>query len=359
MIRNFTPKIFTIILISAICGIGNAFAQQVSPVKKDTAIVTLPVTLPQSNNSRLLQGIFDTDPPNLVRTIEYDPVTNRYILYERVGNLLYRPPQYLTFAEYLAFLERENQRKYFQQLSDTYAYQSQQPGFIPQIKIRSQTFEQIFGGSTINIKPQGSAEAIVSGQINQNDNPLFNTIQRNQFNFNLDQKIQLNVTGTIGDKLKITTNYNTDAQFQFENQIKLDYTGHQDEIIQKIELGTVSMTLPTTLITGSQALFGLKTKLKFGRLEVTSIFSQQRSQPQTITITNGSQQGSFKLTSAQYDANRHFFLSQFFHDNYNSALANIPIISSNVNITKIEVWITNRVNSTTNSRDILAFLDLG
>ena len=222
----------------------------------------MPVTLPQSNNFRLLQGIFDIDPPNLVRTIEYDPVTNRYILYERVGNLLYRPPQYLTFDEYLAFIERENQRKYFQQLSDTYAYQSQQPGFIPQIKIRSQTFEQIFGGSTINIKPQGSAEAIVSGQINQNDNPLFNTIQRNQFNFNLDQKIQLNVTGTIGDKLKITTNYNTDAQFQFENQIKLDYTGHQDEIIQKIELGTVSMTLPTTLITGSQALFRVKNQVK-------------------------------------------------------------------------------------------------
>jgi len=315
--------------------------------------------VPESNNERILKGYFDIDPPNLVRTIEYDAVTNRYILYERVGNLLYRPPQYLTFAEYLSLLERENERKYFKQLSDTYAYQSQQPGFIPTIKIHSQSFERIFGGSNINFRPQGSAEAILSGQINQNDNPLFNTIQRNQFNFNMDQKIQLNVTGTVGDKLKITTNYNTDAQFQFENQIKLDYTGHPDEIIQKIELGTVSMPLPTTLITGSQALFGIKTKLKFGKLDVTSIFSQQRSQAQTITITNGSQQGSFKLTSAQYDANRHFFLSQFFRNNYNAALANIPIISSNVNVTKIEVWITNRVNSTTNSRDILAFLDLG
>jgi len=361
LIKIFTPKTVIALLVSAFCGLGNAFAQQrpVSAGKTDSTKIKAPLNVKESKNFRLREGIFDNDPPNLVRTVEYDPATNMYILYERVGNLLYRPPQYLTFDEYLRLKEKENQRNYFKQLADSYAYQSQQPGFIPTIKIRSQTFEQIFGGSNIDIRPQGSAEAILTGQINKNENPLFNTNQRTQFNFNLDQKIQLNVTGTIGDKLKITTNYNTDAQFQFENQIKLDYTGRPDEIIQKIEAGTVSMPLNTTLITGSQALFGVKTKLKFGRLDVTSIFSQQRSQAQTITITNGSQQGTFKATTADYDANKHFFLSQFFRDNYNNALSNIPIISSNVNITKIEVWVTNRVNSTTNSRDILAFLDLG
>jgi cell surface protein SprA len=360
LIWNFTRKVtLCAIVISAFCGIGNAIAQQNTGGKRDSAIVKMPVTLPESKNLRLREGIFDTDPPNLVRTVEYDPVTTMFILYERVGNMLYRPPQYLTFSEYLALKQRENERGYFQRLSDNYAYESQQPGFIPQIKVRSQTFNQIFGGPNIDIKPQGSAEAILSGQVNDNDNPLFNTKQRSQFNFDFDQKIQLNVTGTIGDKLKITTNYNTDAQFQFENQIKLDYTGHADEIIQKIEVGTVSMPLNTTLITGSQALFGVKTKLKFGDLDVTTIFSQQRSQSKTITITNGSQQGNFKLTTADYEANKHYFLSQFFRNNYNKALANIPIISSNVNITKIEVWTTNRTNATTGSRDVLGFLDLG
>jgi len=360
LIKIFTWKLACILLISAFCGLEVAFAQQQpTGVKKDSLKVRVPINIKESNNFRLREGIFDTDTLNLVRTIEYDPITSMYILYERVGNLLYRPPQYLTFAEYLALIVRENERNNFKKLSDDYAYQSQQPGFIPRIKIRSQTFEQIFGGPNIDIKPQGSAEAIMSGQLNQNQNPLFNTQQRNQFNFNFNEKIQLNVTGTIGDKLKITTNYNTDAQFQFENQIKVDYTGHPDEIVQKLELGTVSMTLPTTLITGSQALFGVKAKLKFGNLDVTTILAQQRSKSQTITITNGSQQGTFKLTAANYDANKHFFLSQFFRNNYNHALANIPIISSNINITKIEVWTTNRINSTTGSRDILGFLDLG
>jgi cell surface protein SprA len=361
LIRIFTWRdIVSVLFLSAFCGLGSAFAQQQpSGAKKDSATVKIPVNINDSKNFRLREGIFDLDPPNLVRTIEYDPITNRYILYERVGNLLYRPPQYLTFEEYLKIRERENQRNYFKQLSDNYGYQSQQPGFMLQTQVRSQTFNQIFGGSNIDIKPQGSAEAILSGQINNNQNPLFNTRQRSQFNFNFDQKIQLNVTGTIGDKLKISTNYNTDAQFQFENQIKLDYTGHPDEIIQKIEAGTVSMPLNTTLITGSQALFGVKTKLKFGRLDVTSILSQQRSQSKTITISNNGQQGQFRLTSADYEANKHYFLSQYFRDNYDRALANIPIISSNIHITKIEVWTTNRTNVTTDSRDVLGLMDLG
>jgi cell surface protein SprA len=330
-----------------------------TPARVDTGVKLGPISLAEPQSKRQRSGIFFTDPPGLVRTIEYDAATNKYILYERVGNLLYRAPQYLTFGEYLLLQQRGVKREYFKQLADNYAYESQQPGFIPQIKVRSKTFEQIFGSSNINIRPQGSAEVILAGQINKNENPLFNTRQRSQFNFNFDQRIQLNVTGEIGDKLKITTNYNTEAQFQFENQIKLDYTGHPDEIIQKIEAGTVSMPLNTTLISGSQALFGVKTKLRFGKLDVTSIFSQQRSQSKNITITNGAQQQSINITAADYESNKHFFLSQYFRNNYNKALANIPIISSNVNITRIEVWTTNRTNVTTDSRDILAFIDLG
>ncbi len=331
---------------------------QVAP-KNDLLKVETPFNLQESNSLRLRKGIFDPDPPNLVRTIEYDAATNQYILYERVGDMLYRPPQYLTFEQYLALKQKATERDYFKQLADNYAYQSQQPGFIPQIKIRSRTFSQIFGGENIDIKAQGSANATFAGQLNKNQNPLFDTQQRNQFNFNFDQQIQLNVQGNIGTNMSFNTNYNTNAQFQFDNQLKLDYKGKDDDIIQEIQAGTVSMPLTTTLITGTQALFGVKTKLKFGKLEVTSIMSQQRSQSKTITITNGSEQGTFKLTTDAYDANKHFFLSQYFRDNYDKALANIPIISSNINITKIEVWTTNRTSVTTNSRDILGFMDLG
>lgn len=340
------------------CGIGTALAQQPGSAP-DTLTIKAPFNGKESRANQLREGYMLPDPPNLIKTVEYDPKTNQYILYERVGSFLYRPPRYLTFDEYLQLVQRQNARVYFQQQADNYAYQSQQEGFIPQIKVRSHTFEQMFGSSNITIRPQGSAEMIMAGQINSNQNPLFNTQQRKQFNFNFNERIQMNVTGSIGDKLKISTNYNTEAQYQFENQIKLDYTGNPDEIIQKIEVGTVSFPLNTTLITGTQALFGVKTKLKFGKLNVTSIFSQQRSKSKSITITNGAQQGNFNFTPADYEANRHFFLAQFFRDNYNKALANIPIISSNATVTRIEVWVTNRNNSVTGSRDVLAFMDLG
>ncbi|WP_345950538.1 cell surface protein SprA [Mucilaginibacter sp. PAMB04274] len=360
MIRNFTARFVAwLVLWSACSGISFVFAQKKPAGRKDSVTISVPYRNQQSKNAKLREGRFENDPPNLVRTIQYDASSNRYILIEKVGNLLYRAPRYLTFTEYLQLTQQQNRREYFKKLADDYAYSSQQPGFIPQIKIRSRTFEQIFGSNTIDIRPQGSAQLVFAGQVNSNQNPLFNTQQRKQFNFNFDQRIQMNVTGAIGDKLKIATNYNTDAQFQFENQVKLDYTGRPDEIIQKIEAGTVSMPLNTALIRGSQALFGLKTMLKFGKLDVTSIFSQQRSQARTITITNGAQQGEFRLTPADYEANRHYFLSQYFRNNYNRALANIPLISTNVVVTRVEVWTTNRTNTTTDSRDIIGLLDLG
>jgi cell surface protein SprA len=362
VIEVFTNRLLIRFLIfSALCGTGNVvFAQQRSSIlKKDSVNTSVPFRRNLPNNSLSRNGIFEPDPPNLVRTVEYDILTNQYVLYERVGNLLYRTPQYLTFTEYLNFKQREEKRDYFKKLADNYATQSQQPGFIPQIQIRNKTFERIFGSPTIDIRPQGSAEAIIAGQINSNENPLFNTRQRKQFNFNFDQRIQLNVTGMIGDKLKIATSYNTDAQFQFDNQVKLDYKGHADDIIQEIQAGTVSMPLNTTLITGTQALFGVRAKLKFGKLNITSILTQQRSQSKTITITNGSQQGVFNSSASDYEANKHYFLSQFFRNNYNKALANIPIISSNINITRIEVWTTNRSNVTKDSRDVVGFMDLG
>ncbi len=352
---NLVLVVLALGLLSAPFGV---FAQQ-KPGRSDTGKVTIPVRLPRNKNKEQRQGYFLPNAPNIQRSIEYDPATNQYMLVERVGNLLVKPPQYLSFAEYLRLSQKIGLRQNFRSSADAYAYESQQEGFVPRIQVRSRTFEKIFGSNEISIKPQGSAEMIFAGQINKNQNPLFNSRQRSQFNFNFDQRIQLNVTGNIGDRLKITTNYNTDAQFQFDNQFKLDYTGGEDDIIQKVEVGNVSMPLTTSLITGSQALFGVKTKLRFGRLDVTSIFSQQRSQTRTITITNGQQQGEFRVTAADYEANKHYFLAQYFRNNYNNALRNLPLISSNINITKIEVWTTNRNNTTTDSRDIVAFLDLG
>lgn len=303
-------------------------------------------------------GISLPNPANIRRQVEFDPVSRQYIIKDQVGNQFFRSPQYLSIEEYQRLENLQIKKNYWRELSDVSIAEAREPGFIPPVQINSKSFERLFGGSTIQIRPQGSAELTFAGRINRNENPLFNERQRVQGNFDFNQRIQMNLVGQVGEKLKISTNYNTEAQFDFENQVKLDYTGKDDEIIKKIEAGNVSLPLSSSLITGSQALFGLKTQLQFGRLNVTSVFSQQKSQSKEITITNGSQQNEFRILADNYEANKHFFLAHYFRNNYNDALKKLPLISSSVNINRIEVWITNRASNTTDSRDVIGFLDL-
>ena len=337
---------------------SSLFAQE-TPPKTDTSKLVYPFRDFKNIPLQRTPGIYMPNPSNIRRTVEFDPISKQYIIRERIGERLYRAPQYLSIEEYQRLENQIIKRNYWRELSDLPLAEARTPGFIPPVIVDSKMFEKIFGGSTIDIRPQGSAEITFAGRLNRNENPLFNERQRNQGNFDFNQRIQMNVVGQIGEKLRITTNYNTEAQFDFENQVKLDYTGREDEIIQKIEAGNVSLPLSSTLITGSQALFGIKTQMQFGRLNVTSVFSQQKSQQKEITITNGSQQNEFRLSADDYETNKHYFLAQYFRNNYNRALSSIPIIISNVNITKIEVWVTNRTNSTVDSRDVLGFIDLG
>ncbi len=146
----------------------------------------------------------------------------------------------------------------------------------------------------------------------------------------------MNVTGTIGDKMELGVNYNTDAMFEFENRTKLQYSGKDDEILKKVEAGDVTLPLTGTLITGSYSLFGLKTEMQFGKLTMTTVLSQQKGESSVIQVEGGAQQTQYEIFADDYEANRHFFLSQFFRDIYDDALKNMPVVSSGVNIERIE-----------------------
>ena len=191
------------------------------------------------------------------------------------------------------------------------------------------------------------------------DNPAFSPRNRSNFTFDFDQRIELSLLGKIGTRLQVTANYDTQSTFDFQNQIKLEYTPTEDDIIQKIEVGNVSMPLNSSLITGAQSLFGVKTQLQFGRTTITGIFSEQRSQSRTVVAQGGGALQEFEFFGLDYDENRHFFLAQYFRDNYDDALLTYPYINSPVQITRIEVWVTNRSNVTDDVRNIVAIQDLG
>lgn len=188
---------------------------------------------------------------------------------------------------------------------------------------------------------------------------MFNEIQRKQWGFDFDQNIDLNLSGKIGERVKLNANFNSRAQFDFENQIRFDYVAKDDAILRRLEVGNVNMSLNSTLISGSESLFGVKAQLQFGKLMFTGLVSQQRSRQKEFTITNGSKDSEIDITLDNYEANQHYFLGQYFRDNYNNTLANAPILNTQINITQIEVWLSNRGNNYEEARDIMALMDLG
>lgn len=300
-----------------------------------------------------------SDPENIENTVVYDPVTGQYVVQSSVGGSFdYRPPMSMSLEEYLEYdMERSMDNYWLDRVEQD--SESAQKQLIPKIKVRGEAFDRIFGGNTIDIKPRGSAEVIFGVNISKTENPRIPIDQRRITTFNFDQRIQLNLVGSIGEKLKINTNYNTQATFDFENQVKLDYTGYEDEIIQKIEAGNVSLPLRGTLIQGSQSLFGLKTELRFGRLTATAIFSQEKGQRRNVQVAGGAQTTNFDIKADEYEANKHYFLSHFFRQQYENALRTLPTVNSGVQVTRMEIWVTNVRQDFQQNRNVVAFTDLG
>jgi cell surface protein SprA len=298
------------------------------------------------------------DPPAIEQNVEYDTKTGMYIVTEKVAGQDVRPPMYMTYEDYLKYTEKQERAAYIKDRQRAISL-VEDKSIVPPIQVKKQFFDKLFGGSKIEIKPQGNVEMTLGGNTTKTNNPNIPIRNRKTGGFDFDMNININVIGKIGDKLQLGVKYNTQSGFDFDNQVKLGYTGDEDDIIKVIEAGNVSLPLQTRLITGSQTLFGVKTQLQFGRLTWTSVISQQKSKKETMLIENGAQRQNFEIRSDQYEENKHFFLAQYFRNQYDYALSGLPNIKSVVNITRIEVWVTNRNGTTQNVRDVVGLNDLG
>ncbi|GAA4279886.1 T9SS outer membrane translocon Sov/SprA [Gaetbulibacter aestuarii] len=319
-----------------------------------------------SIRSGYTQGSIKTpDPKSIESKYTYDPVTNRYIYTEKVGEFDIRYPVILTPKEYYDLVAKQSLSSYYKQKLSAYDGKKEgaddaQKNLLPEFYVNSSFFESVFGGNTIEIIPQGSVEMDLGVLFSKQDNPSFSPRNRSNFSFDFDQRISLSMIGKVGTRLQITANYDTQSTFDFQNLIKLEYTPTEDDIIQKIEVGNVSMPLNSSLISGAQSLFGVKTQLQFGKTTVTGVFSEQKSQSNTVVAQGGGTLEEFELFVRDYDENRHFFLAQYFRDHYDEALKSYPFINNKgLQITRIEVWVTNRSNRTDNVRNIVGLQDLG
>ncbi|MDB2385349.1 cell surface protein SprA [Polaribacter sp.] len=298
------------------------------------------------------------------KEIIFDKELNRYVIIESIGDYQTKTPIYLTRKEYEQYRLKRDMLLYFKEKvgatnSKKKGAADAQKNLLPTYYVNNKFFETIFGGNEVVVTPTGNLN-LKLGFIYQNtENPQITEENRSSLVFDFDQQINTSLRANIGERLEFTANYDTQSTFDFQNLVKIDYTPTEDDILQSIEAGNVSMPIKNSLINGAQSLFGVKAQLKFGNTNVTAIYSQQNSESNTVVSEGGSSVQSFELRTTDYDNDRHFFLSQYFVDNYASSLSRYPLISSQVNITRIEVWITNRNSSTEDYRNIVALADLG
>lgn len=302
-----------------------------------------------------------TTPSNITTTAEFDPTTGIYVVRTKVGEHEIATPFMLSEKQYNDWQLRKSMEEYYRQRNtESFEQKDKEPFNILDMNFALGPLEKIFGPGGVQLKTTGSIQLKMGINSNKTDNPSLSVNSRRKTYFDFDQKIQASVAASVGDRLKFNMGYNTDATFDFDSKnLKLAYAGQEDDIVKNIEAGNVSMTTGSSLIRGSTALFGIKTTLQFGKLTATALVSQQNSESKTVNTKGGAQTTEFQFNADEYDQNRHFFLSQFFYHNYDQFAARLPMVMSGVQITRIEVWVTNKSGNYNESRNLVAFADIG
>ena len=300
-------------------------------------------------------------PDNLQYQVVYNDTLDRYIIGNRMGSTWLSAPIMLTPKEYLAWTEQQQRNSYFRKQNDEIFQAKGKEKFdFSDMHFDLGPAEKIFGPGGIRVKTQGSAELKFGINKKSIDNPSLPIRNRKTTMMDFDEKINLNVNGKVGDKVNMNLNYNTDATFDFDAQnMKLKYDGKEDEIIKLVEAGNVSFPSNSSLIKGASSLFGVRTDMQFGKLKLQMVASQKKSASKSVSTRGGVQLTPFELNVADYEENRHFFLSAFFREKYNASMKKLPNLTTGITINRVEVWVTNKTGTTTNTRNIVAFNDLG
>ena len=337
------------------------------PATQQTDSLELPFgtrpTVPRSYEDLMSDELgYDlSTPSNITTTADFDPATGNYIVRTYLGGLQIGTPFMLTKQQYENWQLRLNMQRFYRERNlGLITDKEKEPFNILDMNFALGPLEKIFGPGGVSLKTQGSVQVSMGIKSNKTDNPALSLSARRKTYFDFDQKIQATIAASVGNRMRFNMTYNTDATFDFDSKnLKLAYEGEEDDIVKSIEAGNVSMTTGSSLIRGGTALFGIKSKLQFGKLTATALISQQNSESKTVSTKGGAQTTQFTINADQYDQNRHYFLAHFFRDNYDKFAAHLPYVSSGIKITRIEVWITNKNGRFDQSRNLVAFQDLG
>lgn len=318
---------------------------------------TVPIT-----HDDLRKGVADLAwPESMKPETEYNDTLNTYFVGSKMGDSFLSTPIAMTPEEYLKWTEKREFDSFFRSKNDEiYKEKGKEKFSFTDMHFDLGPAEKIFGPGGVRIKTQGTAELKFGATLKNIDNPSLPIRNRKTTTINFDEKINLSVNGKVGDKVNMNLNYNTDATFDFDAQnLKLKYEGKEDEIIKLVEGGNISFPSNSSLVKGASSLFGIRTDLQFGRLKLQTVVSQKKSSTKSVASRGGVQLTPFEISAADYEENRHFFLSQHFRETYDAAMKTLPNLTTGIKINRVEIWVTNKTGNTNNTRNIVALTDLG
>ena len=300
-------------------------------------------------------------PQNIEQKVEYNDTLGGYLIGSKMGNQYLGAPVLMTAEEFGEWCNAQLRRDFYRKKNnEIYQAKGKEKFDFTDMHFELGPAEKIFGPGGVRVKTQGTAELKLGATMKNVDNPSLPIRNRKTTTMNFDEKINLSVNGKVGDKVNMNLNYNTDATFDYDAQnMKLKYEGKEDEIVKLVEGGNVSFPSNSTLIRGASSLFGIRTDLQFGKLKLQTVVSQKKSSSKSVSSKGGVQTTPFELDVADYEENRHFFLSAFFREKYNASMKKLPNLTTGITINRVEVWVTNKTGTTTNTRNIVAFNDLG
>ncbi len=300
-------------------------------------------------------------PGNIKQEVVYNDTLDSYLIGSKMGDSYLSAPILMSPDEYRKWSEKKEMDKFFRSKNDEIVKEQGKDKFsFTDMHFDLGPAEKIFGPGGVRIKTQGTAELKLGATLKNIENPSLPIRNRKTVAMDFDEKINLSVNGKVGDKVNMNLNYNTDATFDFDSQnMKLKYEGKEDEIIKLVEGGNVSFPSNSSLVKGASSLFGIRTDLQFGKLFLQTVVSQKKSSSKNVSSKGGVQLTPFELDVSDYEENRHFFLSQYFRDRYDDAMKKLPNVTTGITINRVEVWVTNKTGTTSNTRNIIALTDLG
>ena len=176
-------------------------------------------------------------------------------------------------------------------------------------------------GTNVSLNLKGDIS--INGEIVFEDKDLvvLNSSQNKTWDIDLEQTQRFDIEGKIGDKLSLNAQQDSEADFNWENDLTIKWEGTKNDILKSAEAGNISLSLPSTQFVSvgsgkSEGLFGVKSIHQLGPLEIQSVISREQVKKSAKTFSGGQTSEFSYINDYNFIKDRYFFIEQHFKEQY-------------------------------------------